>query len=125
MPVAEDEYRTAPVTPAAGAKVVVAPNAALTWSGFAAKAFVNAAWSKVTVPSRVTETPGAPAPATRLSIRCCRARVPESPTSAPPVFVLVSYAVRRRDLGEHGVHGVHELAHLAGDGGAVDVGLER
>src|SRR5689334_14539946 len=37
--------------------------------------------------------PGAPAPPTTLRICCCRLRTLPSPSSAPPVFVELSYAV--------------------------------
>src|SRR4051794_18666074 len=89
----DDEKATCPATDGSGSKVVVAPNAPLTLSGSAAKALRNAAWSKVTVPSRVRRTPGAPAPLTVPSSRCCSARAVGSPTSGPPLFVVAFQAV--------------------------------
>ena len=84
-----EENVAAPVTPEAAVNVDVAPKAALTLSGFAAKAVRKADWSNVSVPSRVSETPAAPAPLTSDSSCCCSDRAVASPVSGPPVFVVV------------------------------------
>ena len=72
---------------------MVAPNAAATLAGSAAKAAVKALWSKVTEPSRVRETPAAPARLTMSRSCCWTDRTVGSPISGPAVFFVASYAV--------------------------------